>query len=143
MNLEHIGKCVIIKFMPNKGEAGGFYDEENGRIYLNARLPLLEREVVYYHELTHKEHCQSKCFCWKSDYWCECHAMRGELQRVIARKSKRLSRAYYQNERRAIKKYNADPKVWKVHIKAFNRLRKTKMYKRHKAIYETTVPPAD
>lgn len=129
MKLEHHGNCVLIKFIPDRGEAYGSFDEENGKIYISTRLGLLERECIYLHELSHKECFSKKCKCWKSNYWCEYHAMRGELQKVIARNNVRLTKAYLRSVEHSLSKYQTDSKLWKPHLAAIKRVMKTKAFK--------------
>ena len=58
--------------------------------------------------------------------------MRGEIEKVIARNSVRLSRAYMNSVKREIEKYKKDPKVWAKHYKALKRLMKTRLFKKVK-----------
>ena len=133
MNLEHRDNCIIIKYIPNRDEASGVFDPDNGKIYISAGLPLLERECAYYHELTHKECLLNKCPCWEgSEYLCEYHAMRGELNRVTTRDSLSLRRAYLRGVARCLKKYAHNPKQWCSQYKALTRLMKTKAFKQLK-----------
>ena len=129
MKFDHRGNCVLVRYTPNKGEADGNFDEDNGRIYINSQLSLLERECVYYHEVSHRECFDRKCECCKSEYRCEYHAMKGESQKVAARGSIQLNRAYLKNVRRSLLKYRASLKLWKNHFAALKRLMATKAFK--------------
>lgn len=129
MKLEHRDNCILVKYIPNRGEASGMFEEDTLKIYINSRLPLLERECIYLHEASHKECFLKKCKCWDSDYWCEYHAMKGELIKIIDRESIRLSRAYFENVTRCISKYKSNLKHWRVHLAAMQRLMKTKMFR--------------
>ena len=130
MELEHKNNCVLIKYIPDKGEAAGYFDPDNMKIYISTRLPLLEREVVYLHELSHRECYLKGCKCWKSTYWCEYHAMKGEIQKVLARRSKRLNKAYIKSVEREREKYRKNPQVWGKHHAALKRLMKTELFKK-------------
>jgi len=146
MKLQHRDKCVLIKYIPDmgaslteegdwlkindRGETSGLFDEKTGKIYIRSSLSLLERECVYLHELSHSECFASKCKCWRNDYWCEYHAMRGELRKVVARDSIRLTRAYLKNMRICVKKYQANRKLWKSHLAAITLLMKTTTFKK-------------
>jgi len=131
MKLLHRGNCVLVKYTPNQDEASGLFDEVNGRIYISSKLPPLQRECIYYHELTHKECYESKCKCWDtSDYLLEYHAMRGELHKVLARNSIALNRAYLKTVETTLAKCARDPKLWRAHGLAMNKLMRTKAFKR-------------
>lgn len=137
MKLEHRDNCVLVKYIPNRAEASGQFDSDNGKIYVNIKLSLLERECVYLHEVSHKECYLKKCKCWEGkEYWCEYHAMKGELQKVIARGSLRLNRAYMKNVNRALDRYRANTKLWKPQLVAIGLLMKTKMFKKLKRSIE-------
>lgn len=127
MNLKHPGNCILVKYIPNQGEASGGFDEETGKIYIGIQYGLFERECLYFHELTHKECFDKKCKCWSksTNYLCEYHAMRGELEKVIACESARMRKAYMKNVKRCLRKYRADPKLWKSHLSAIGQLMRT------------------
>ena len=128
MKLKHRDNCVLVKFIPDRDEAYGSFDEESGKIYISSRLSLLGRECIYLHELQHKKCFLKKCKCWKSDYWCEYHAMRGELNGVIASGSSRMKKAYLKSMKKSLVKYQANPKLWKAHLAALKRVMKTKAF---------------
>lgn len=131
MKLEHRDNCILVKYIPDRGEASGYFEEETGKIYVSVYRSLLERECVYFHELTHKECFDKKCKCWskKTDYLSEYHAMRGELRKVIACKSIRMKRAYMKNLKRCLKKYRGDPKLWRSHLSAVEMMMRTGEFK--------------
>ena len=131
MKLEHRGNCIIVKYIPDRDEADGMFDYENGKIYIRSKLSPLVRECTYLHELTHKRCYQKKCPCFDSDYLCEYHAMRGTLQQVVKRGSRLLLRVYLQTAEEDLLRYQSNPE-WKAHLAAMRRLMKTKAFKEAK-----------
>lgn len=109
----------------------GMYEEDEDIISLARGLTKLEAECVYYHERQHQICCKSKCVCWgkTSVYLSEYHAFMGELKAVISRKSICLSRIYYREVQRAKQRYNADPKQWRHHKRALQRMMNTALYR--------------
>lgn len=131
MKLEHRGNCIIMKNLRNdEDEARGLFDYYTRKIYVSSSLGLLERECVYFHELSHRECVEQKCGCWDKDTLCEYHAMKGELQKVIARNSTRLTKAYLKNVQRCLNKYLQNRRLWRHHLAATRRLRRTQTYKK-------------
>ena len=129
MKFQHKGNCVLFRFWPDVGEAGGWFDEENQKIYIAKRLNPYQREVLYFHERAHKECFLNGCKCWGRKYLCEYHAMREELKSTILSNNIDLCKAYHENTGTFIERCQEDPEVWKTHMAAFNKIRKTKMYK--------------
>jgi len=131
MKLEHRDNCILFVYNPNPSKVFGFFDEDDGKIYVSSRLGLLARECVYLHEKSHKECFDGGCKCWSkgTDYWCEYHAMRGELQKVRAIGCVRLKRAYLKHAKDALVKYNAQPEVYGAHLAALRKLMRTKAFR--------------
>lgn len=131
MKLEHQNndQVILFTYKPDKSEVHGFFDEDDRFVYLNVKLPRLERECVYFHELTHKKCFEAKCKCWRKTFLCEYHAYRGELRRVIETDNRRLTRAYFSVVNKAIEKMEANPTVWGSHLKALRKLMRTKAFK--------------
>jgi len=128
---EHDKNVVLVTYHPNRTNVAGYFDEEDGLIYLDAKRSRLVRETVYFHEITHKECFQAKCKCWnkKTSFLCEYHAFRGALQCVRATGSRKLQRCYLREVQKALKKYKADLKIWDSHLKALRKIMKTKAYR--------------
>ena len=131
-------QVVLFTYNPDRNDAIGSFDENNEKIYINARLTKLEREIVYFHEITHKECFEAKCICWKkkSGYLCEYHAFRGTLRRVVDARNhlrsrfwQKLRKCYLREVEKALRKYSGDLTVWKTHLKALRKLMKTKAFK--------------
>ena len=131
MNLKHRDNCILFTYHPNPSKVFGFFDDDDEKIYISSKLSLLARECVYFHESSHKECYDEKCKCWdkKTDYLCEYHAMRGELQKVRARGSVRLREAYLKHVKSALDKYRKHADVYGDHLKAIRKLMRTKDFK--------------
>lgn len=128
MKLEHIGNCTLFTFEPQKKtDWYGFFDEGNG-IFINAKLGLLERECVYFHEMGHRVCSLKKCKCLGVLSQEEYHALKYEFLKVRARNSKRLNRVYLKAVQKSFLKFKSDI-VWRSHLVALRRLRKLKMFK--------------
>lgn len=123
MNLEYRGNSVLLH---------GQYDEETDVIWISYGLSPLEAECVFYHERQHRRCYLAKCSCWgrKTDYLTEYHAFKGELEAIILRGSKLLSRVYLRSIADTWKKINREPKRWKDHIKALRRVMRSKKFKK-------------
>ena len=132
MILKHISNCILFRYNPNPSKVFGFFDENDGKIYINETFGIMEREVVYLHELSHRECFEKGCWCWKrkSDYWVEYHGFRGEFYKVQSNGDKRLKKAYLKQLGNTIKKAKRNPKVWGCHFAALRRLAKMKSFRK-------------
>lgn len=95
MEFEHIDNCILFRYRPNLTEINGFFDQDDGHIYIRKGLGKIDKEIVYQHEMQHKICSDNKCFCWeqKSDFWSEYHSFRAELDFAL-RSNKIVKRIY-------------------------------------------------
>ena len=110
-------KPILFTFEPNRSKIHGFYDLEDGEIYVNKRLSKTAQALTVVHEQQHIKCRKSKCHCWPDErlYWCEYHAFRAVLDYVIGCNSRRIWKAYfdgvvddltkYYDKRRAVRGY--------------------------------------
>ena len=123
MKLEHRDNSVRLL---------GLYDEDADVICISYGLSPLEAECVYYHERQHQKCFLSKCTCWekKTDHLAEYHAYKGELEAIVMRGSNQLSRVYLKQVAKSKKKIARNPKIWKDHKGALERVMQSKMFKK-------------
>lgn len=109
----------------------GYYDDADDSINIASKLGKYEAECVYLHERQHQKCFKAKCKCWglNTDFLCEYHAYRAEFHDIVKRKNKHLANAYIRQLKRDVTKFKADPKFWRDHIKALNKLMHTKAFK--------------
>jgi hypothetical protein len=122
---------------------GGFYEENDGTIFLAHGLTEIQKELVYIHELEHRKCHQSGCRCWDLDddcYLAEYHAWLGEFRAVKNRDNAKLTNAYFRSVRFAIRKMQKNPKIWAGNIKAVRRLLRLKEFKDFYKLKYRSVP---
>jgi len=124
---------------PNPVEIDGWFDEDDGRIYIRAGLDRFVKLLIYAHENQHKKCFDSKCKCWKekSDLLCEYHAFRAEFRFMCeGRFVCQVWKQYFANVQRELRKYRRLMKTtWKKggreHFQALKRLCKTKKFQEY------------
>ena len=133
MELKHISDCILFSYHPNPSRVVGFFDNMDGKIYIDETLGLIGREVAYLHELSHRECFEKNCWCWKkkTDYWVEYHAFREEFYKVQALGDKRIKRIYLKQLNDVINSAKKNLPVWHSHIEALRRLIKMKSFQKY------------
>jgi len=118
---------ILFKYSPNKSKINGFFDEDDGNIYINESLSTLQKELVLVHETEHKKCYLNKCFCWKSktDFWCEYHAFKAEFDFVLNKNLKKYWNIYFSIVIKDLNKFVKDSNnihTWKEHYKALRKV---------------------
>lgn len=126
MNLEYESDpCVVLfSFKPHPVDLpDGWFDSTDGKIYICSDKSPLLRELIYYHEDTHKTCWDNGCFCWRqhSDYWGEYHAFREEFRRAILSDCTPMIQLYFRRLDIWMKKYRSE-KIWKSHLQALRKV---------------------
>ena len=116
-----IREYILYRYYPNKSHVDGFFDEDDGNIYISKKLGKIAREIVFAHESQHRDCYNNKCKCWGrgTDYWCEYHAFRAEFRFVLRKNSKRYWKAYFEGVIRDLTKFkDTSIRSWGAHFQA-------------------------
>ncbi len=110
---------VYFRHTPDRSKLGGYFDEDDGHIYINVQASKVRQSLIIAHEAQHKKCFDSKCKCWKGEniYWCEYHVFRAELEYVIENDTVRLWQAYFRSEINNLRKYQTRKTNYPSHIK--------------------------
>lgn len=117
---------ILFVYSPNKSNVFGFYDEDDNNIYINAKLNKMERELVYIHELQHKNCFKSKCKCWGITFWCEYHAFRTELNFALTLNKRKYWHGFFKVAIKELIKFKTHSEIvgWAEHYKAKRKVMK-------------------
>ena len=126
---------ILFKFIPNKLGINGFFEEEDGCVYVNESLDKISRELVYAHESQHRTCFLNKCKCWKykSVYWCEYHAFRAEFNFVLKKNISEYWKNYFNLVIKDLIKFRKNSKgikSWKEHFQALAKICKFKDFQK-------------
>lgn len=129
-------KYIEFTFDPNPVEIDGWFDEDDGRVYIRADLDFTIQQLIYAHEDQHRKCFNSKCKCWKkkSDFLAEYHAFKAEFK--CARLKDTIWKQYFANVIRELRKYR---RHWKEHgrehFQALAKLCRTKKFREYAKKY--------
>jgi len=128
MVYEYIDNCILFSFKPNKSKISGFFDEDDGQIYIDKKLGKIKKEIVYQHENQHRKCFNSDCKCYKkdTDFLCEYHAMRAEFN-FIAKNGVLVQKIYFKLVIKSLNKYLIES--WKAHYQALRKVCKLKKFR--------------
>jgi len=117
---------IEFSYHPNKSKVDGFFDEEDGQIYIRKNQGRITKEIIFAHESQHKDCCENSCFCWVmvNLFWCEYHAFRAELYYVLDQNKSRIWNLYFQGVIKDLTKYYSLIDAVEGQIQHFKALRK-------------------
>ena len=117
---------ILFTYEPNKSNIFGIFDEDDGNIYINSKLNKTERELVYIHEVQHRDCFNNKCKCWKKLFWCEYHAFKAELDFVFKLNKYRYWHCFFKIAIKELIKFKTHPEIdgWAEHYKAKRKVMK-------------------
>lgn len=120
---------ILFTYRPNKTKINGFFDEEDGNIYINSDLCKIAKEIVLAHEIRHRRCFKNKCKCWGKLYWAEYHAFRAEFEFVLSKNKKSYWKTYFDGVISDLRKFQ-DKSVtgWREHFKALSKVCRLKKF---------------
>lgn len=121
---------TVRKFRVKPGPSGdaGWFDPTQGLIFIDDTLCDTEKEIIYFHEDTHRDCLITKCHCWNKSMLCEYHAYRGELDRVLSSGKAALER-YYLLRCLDFMVHNIDKAYSKDHVTAMRKVLRLKRFR--------------
>ena len=123
---------IFITYARNPSKIAGYYDPDDGNIYIRTGLSKYRQLLIYVHERQHKKCHDEKCSCWsRGTFHSEYHAYRAELDYVIERESPRLWKLYFRNVMADIIKQSSDLKLWGGHRRAILKVCRLKRFQEH------------
>lgn len=126
---------ILFTFRPNKLGINGFFEGDDGYVYINKDLDKISRELVYAHESQHRACFLNKCKCWKpkSDFLCEYHAFRAEFNFVLKKNTPKNWKHYFNFTIKDLIKFSKNGKNiknWKEHFQALAKVCRLKDFQR-------------
>ena len=128
---ERISMYILFRYRPNKSNIFGFFDEDDGQIYINEDLGKTHREFVYVHESQHRTCYKVGCKCWnkKTEFLCEYHAFRAEFRFALNKNSRRYWTAYFKGVIMELDKFRSNKvRSWRAHFKALSKVCRFKQF---------------
>ena len=124
-----MNKYVLFTFEPNPAEIEGWFDWQDGYIYINKRLCKLDKILTYVHENQHRECFNKKCKCTGNTYLEEYHAFNAELDYAI--NNPYIRKRFIKGLKDILDKAKRIPEVYESHGKVVRKLMKTKKFKEY------------
>ncbi len=121
---------VYFRHTPDRSKIGGYFDEDDGHIYINGRASKVRQSLIIAHESQHKKCFDTKCKCWNSRnvYWCEYHAFRAELKYVAKKDKVRLWQAYFRSVINDLRKFQSKETAYPQHFQALVKVCRLRLF---------------
>lgn len=123
---------ILFRYYPNKSRVKGFFDDDDGQIYINKTLNKHDRAIVFAHESQHRECFITKCWCWKQKtvFWCEYHAFKAEFAFVSGMDNHRYWHTYFKAVISGLTKYKEAENIgtWMDHFRALRKVCRFKAF---------------
>jgi len=127
---------IFVTYSRNPSHIGGYYDVDDGHIYIRKNVPEYRKLFVYVHERQHKKCHDEGCVCWdKATFYSEYHAYRAELDYASLRDSPRLWKLYFRSTMNDLVKQATNLKLWGAHRKAILKVIRLKRFRKYATIH--------
>lgn len=129
---------IFVTFSRNPARIGGWYDPDDGNIYIRTGLSKVRQLLIYVHERQHKKCNDDACSCLfrggtiEQEY----HAYRAELDYTILRDHCPLWNAYFRCVMADLVKQSSNLKIWEEHRKALLRVIRLARFKAHAKTFD-------